>query len=291
MTKQGFSALALAAAMTLGGSAVAQESSGQSGQQSGSSSSQPGQQGQQSQQQGQQIDQQIQQQMQQMMQQPAQAPDKLFVLHAAINNTFEMQLSQQAMQKAQSQEVKQLAQQITRDHQQAGQQLQQVAQKMQVQVPQGLPSIKQQELQILTSLPAEQFEKQYVAKMNAAHAMDVTAFGQQAQLAQSQELKQFVTQQLPKLQQHQQQVIQTAAAVGVISPDAAQQAGARIRAGSSSGGSSGGSSGAGGSSSGGSSSGGSSSGGSSSGGSSSGGGASGGSSGGASGGSSSGGGQ
>jgi putative membrane protein len=177
--------------------------------------------------QGMQADQQIQQQMQQIARQPEQAADKLFVLDTAIGDMYEIQLSQQAQQKAQSPEVKRLAQTIMQDHQQSSQQLQRVAQQLGVQVPQGLPSMKMQEIQILSSLPAEQFEKQYVAKMNALHAKDVTSYGGQMSLAQNDQLKQYVTQTLPKLQQHQQMTLQTAAAMGLANPGEAVQAGSR----------------------------------------------------------------
>jgi putative membrane protein len=189
---------------------------------------------QQSQQQGQQADQQIMRALQQIQQSPEQAGDKLFVLCAAIDNQYEIMLSQQAAQKAQNPEVKKLAQMIMQDHQQATQQLQKVAQQMQMQVPQGLPSLKQQEIQIIASLPSDQFDKQYVAKMHESHAKDVAAFGGQMSLARSQELKQFVAQTLPKLQQHQQHVQRTAQAIGLTQQGGdAVQAGARERANSS----------------------------------------------------------
>jgi putative membrane protein len=174
-----------------------------------------------------QVDQQIQEQLQQLSQQPEQAADKLFVLNTAIGNMYEMQLSQHAQQKAQSPEVKQLAQMIMQDHRQASQQLQKVAQQIGVQLPQGLPSMKMQEIQILSSLPAEQFEKQYVAQMNELHAKDVACFGAQMSLAQNEQVKQFVTQTLPRLQQHQQHVLQTASAMGLANPGEAVQAGSR----------------------------------------------------------------
>jgi putative membrane protein len=245
MTQRGKTVVALAAGFMLSGSAFAQQSSsqrqGQAGQSSGQSDSSSqdaqgrtgadagsrigGEAG--SSRQGMQADQQIQQQMQQIARQPEQAADKLFVLETAIGNMYEMQLSQQAQQKAQSPEVKRLAQTIMQDHQQASQQLQRVAQQMGVQVPQELPSMKMQEIQILSSLPAEQFEKQYVAKMNELHAKDVTCYGGQMSLAQNDQVKQYVTQTLPKLQQHQQMTLQTAAAMGLANPGEAVQAGSR----------------------------------------------------------------
>ena len=60
----------------------------------------------------------------------------------------------------------------------------------------------------------------------------------QMSLAQNQQLKQFVTQTLPKLQQHQQHVLQTAQAVGLT-----QQGGDAVQAGSRQSGSSSGASG------------------------------------------------
>ena len=178
-------------------------------------------------QQGQQADMQIMRQLQQIQQSPEMAGDKLFVIGAAIDNMYETQFSQQAAEKAQNPEVKKLAQMIAQDHQQAGQKLQQVAQQLQVQLPQNLPSMKQQEIQILASLPSEQFDKAYVAKMVETHAKDVACFTNQTSLAQNQQLKQFVTQALPKLQEHQQHATRAAQAVGLNLQGEAVQAGAR----------------------------------------------------------------
>lgn len=180
------------------------------------------------QQQGQQADQQIMRQLQQIQQSPEMACDKLFVLGASIDNQYETQFSQQAAEKAQNPEVKKLAQMLVQDHQQAGQKLQQVAQQLQVQAPQGLPSMKQQEIQILTSLPSEQFDKIYVAKMIEAHAKGVACFANQTSLAQNDQVKQFASQTLPKLQEHQQHVMRAAQAIG-LNPQGgdAVQAGAR----------------------------------------------------------------
>jgi putative membrane protein len=181
-----------------------------------------------SQQQGQQADQQIMRQLQQIQQSPEMAGDKLFVLGAAIDNMFEMQFSQQAAQKAQNPEVKKLAQMLMQDHQQVGQKLQQVAQQLQVQAPQGLPSMKQHEIQILASLPSEQFDKAYVAKMVETHAKGVACFANQTSLAQDEQVKQFASRTLPKLREHQQHVMRTAQAIGLNPQDGdAVQAGAR----------------------------------------------------------------
>jgi len=178
---------------------------------------------------GKQVDQQIDQQLQKIQQQKDNmAGDRLFVLNTAIGNQFEMSLAQMAQQKSQDQQVKQLAQRILQDHQQASQQLQQVAQKLQVDLPQGLPSMKQQELQIIGGMESKMFDQKFVSCMDEHHAKDVTCFRNTAQTAQSPDVKQFASQTLPKLQEHWQLTKRTATAVGLPSEMEAQPAGNRI---------------------------------------------------------------
>jgi len=179
---------------------------------------------------GKQVDQQIDQQLQKIQQQKDNlAGDRLFVLNTAIGNQFEISFAQLTQQKSQDQSVKQLAQHILQDHQQAAQQLQQVAQKLQLDLPQGLPSMKQQELQIIGGMDSKMFDQKFVACMDELHAKDVTCFRNTAQTAQSPDVKQFASQTLPKLQQHWQMTKQTATAVGLPSDNEAQPAGSRIQ--------------------------------------------------------------
>lgn len=183
----------------------------------------------QGQQQGQQVDQQLMQQYQQISSDPKMAPAKLWVLETALHNQAELQLSQQAQQKAKSDQVKQIAQRMVQDHQKMGQMLEPVAQQMNLQVPKSLPSLKQQQLQAMTSLEAEQFDKKYIAHLHMAHARDVASFQAASQMDQEQ-VKQFATQHLPMLQQHKQQVQQTAMAMNVIGQQSgeAQPAGSHV---------------------------------------------------------------
>ncbi|HEX8522142.1 MAG TPA: DUF4142 domain-containing protein [Tepidisphaeraceae bacterium] len=217
----------------------------------------------------------------------AQETDKCFVEMAAVQNMFELKLSEAAQQQASDQQVKQFAQQMIQDHKQAGEQNKQVAQKIGAQVQSDLPQMKQREIDAIKSLQGKDFDQAYLSAMKAAHLHDVSKFSDQAQISKSQDVKQFAQQVLPTLQQHQQHVMSLAQAQGLPSMgNQAQPASSTINpAASDQGGTSGSSSG--GSSSGGSSSGSSSGG--SSGGSSSGGSSGSGSSGSSSGGSSSGG--
>ena len=229
--------LAAAAGMIFTGAAWAQDAAGAAGQ-AGQSDPQRGQSEQRGQGRGEARGQgragemQINQQLQQFAQDPSTAPDKLFVLMAAIDNEFEIQSAKAAEQKSQNEQVKQVAQKMIEDHSKAKEQLQPVAQQLGVQLPEQLPRMKQSVLQIMQALPADQFDKHYMAHLQAAHARDVTKFNACAQLSQNDQVKQFAQQQLPVLQQHQQHVNQTAQALGLPSGMEAMPAGARIEGGS-----------------------------------------------------------
>ncbi|MDB5293280.1 MAG: putative outer membrane protein-like protein [Phycisphaerales bacterium] len=165
------------------------------------------------------------------------APDKLFLLRKAMEDRMESRISDTAAQKSQNPQVKQIAQRISQDHQQMQQQLQQVAQQVGVQIPQTEPMHENDGLtKLYTSLPADQFDQRYIAFLNACHARDVAAFEAEARIAQAAPVKQFAQQQLPKLQQHYQQIQQTAVTLGVIAPGEAVPAGGQIKGGETGGG-------------------------------------------------------
>jgi len=171
-------------------------------------------------------------QIQQIIQQGGPtAPDKLFVLHAAMECKFATRLSEIAGEKSQNAQVKQIAQRIAQGHQQMQQELQQVAKQVDVQIPQTEPMQENGLVELFNSLAGDQFDQRYVAFLNASHAGGVAAFEAEARIAQAAPVKEFALQQLPKLREHYQQVQQTAAALGVIAPGEAVPAGGRIRGG------------------------------------------------------------
>jgi len=180
---------------------------------------------------GQQVDQQINAQLQKIQQQKDNlAGDRLFVLHNSCGNQFEIALGQLALQKSQDENVKKLAQHIVQDHTQANQKLMPIAQKLQVDPPQGLPSHKQQELQILGGMDSKAFDQAYVSMMDENHAKDVTCFRNKTATAQSPDVKQYASETLPKLQQHWEMTKQSATALGLPSGNEAQPASGRIPA-------------------------------------------------------------
>ncbi|MDB5303369.1 MAG: outer membrane protein [Phycisphaerales bacterium] len=165
------------------------------------------------------------------------APDKLFLLHTAMESKFDRKVNETAAQKSQNPQVKQIAQRMLQDSQQMQQQLQQAAQQAGVQIPQtDSTGVKDSMIQMYTSLPADQFDQRYIAYVNSCKARDLAAFQAEARIAQVPAVKQFAQQALPTIQQHHQQVQQTATALGVIAPGEAVPAGGQIPGGSSGGG-------------------------------------------------------
>ncbi|HWP39432.1 MAG TPA: DUF4142 domain-containing protein, partial [Tepidisphaeraceae bacterium] len=87
----------------------------------------------------------------------------------------------------------------------------------QVQLPQSLPQMKQQELRIFTSLSGEQFDKLFVSHMQADHAKDLIKYRTVSQTAQNEQVRQYASRQLPALSQHFESVQQCAVALGLPS--------------------------------------------------------------------------
>ena len=151
-------------------------------------------------------------------------PDKMFMKMAAIHGMAEQQIAELAQQKGQSQEVKQLAQQMVTDHTKANQELRQLAQSKGVQIPSDLPDLKKQEVAFFQQLEGQQFDQEFISYMKAAHAHDVSKYQDKAQLAKDQELKQWVAGKVPELQHHMQMVV---AMSPTGNPAEAQTAGSR----------------------------------------------------------------
>jgi putative membrane protein len=170
-----------------------------------------------------------------MMRSPADS--KEFAMKAAMGSMLEVKLAQLAQQKSQSQDVKQLAQKIEQDHTQANQQLMRVAQQKNVQLPADLKGEAQETYQAFQQLEGKDFDDAYLLNNIKHHLHDVMMFQKEAQNGTDQDIKQWATQTLPKLQQHTMHIRTVAQSAGVpiealagagTATDAARTAGSRI---------------------------------------------------------------
>lgn len=128
--------------------------------------------------------------------------DRRFVMKAASSGMFEVASSKLAQQQAQSQEVKQFAQQMIADHTKANQQLMQLAQRKGIELPKDMLPVHKACLQELQQLKGQEFERGYVIDQVAEHTKAVLKFTDASTQLQDSELKQFASQTLPKLRMH-----------------------------------------------------------------------------------------
>lgn len=143
---------------------------------------------------------------------PDKASEKLFVLDAAMANQWEIEFSRLAEQKAQDQQVKELARMMVREHQQAQQRLMEIARQWDMDLPTSLSAAKQKKLDVIGSLPPEQFDSCYVMMLKADHARSITAYSDHEVAFKDDSLKAYISETLPKLKQHGQHVVQVAQA-------------------------------------------------------------------------------
>lgn len=160
-----------------------------------------------------------------------QDPTQMFLKDQYSYNLFEIQLSQWVQQKAQDEQIKQFAQMLIKDHQQANQQLKRIAQSAGAQLEEKLGPVHQAKLQKFQQCPQSAVDRKYAFSQAAGHMMGVLELTYQSRNAQNQQVKQYATKMLPKMQQHLDQATQIATqlaggrAGGDAQPAAARQPG------------------------------------------------------------------
>lgn len=128
--------------------------------------------------------------------------DAKFMERAARDGMAEVELGHLAEQKAQSPEVKALAQRLVTDHTQANHELMQIAQNAGVQLPKGIGKKNSEERAKLEKLSGQAFDRAFVHGVVRDHQKDVKEFQHQASAAQDPQLKSFVQQTLPVMEEH-----------------------------------------------------------------------------------------
>jgi putative membrane protein len=128
--------------------------------------------------------------------------EKAFVTKAAEGGQAEVELAQLALQKAESQAVKALAQRIAEDHQRANQELQIIAEQKAVTLPSTLGKEHAAEKSRLEGLSGAQFDRAYVQQMIKDHRKDIAEFEQISTKAADADVKAFASKTLPTLKEH-----------------------------------------------------------------------------------------
>ncbi|HEY4359878.1 MAG TPA: DUF4142 domain-containing protein [Bryobacteraceae bacterium] len=140
--------------------------------------------------------------------------DAKFVKEASEGGLAEVQLGQLALQKAESQAVKDFAQHMVADHSKANEELKTTAGSVNMPVSTSL-SVSDEALKVkLEALSGSAFDKSYMSAMVKDHQTDVAAFEKEASGGENAKIKNFASKTLPTLKHHLSMAQEAAATVG-----------------------------------------------------------------------------
>ena len=117
--------------------------------------------------------------------------DAAFVAKVSQGGMFEVESSKLAMQKAEAQNVKDVATYEVHDHQLVGDKLRAIAANKGITLGTELKPPFTQKMARLQSLSGAAFDNAYIAEMDSVHAADGAAFAKEAMLDQDPDLKAF----------------------------------------------------------------------------------------------------
>lgn len=130
------------------------------------------------------------------------ASDRTFVLAAARGGLEEVQLGKLAAGKAVDPDVKSFGQRMVDDHSKANDKLRQAVSDKGVSLPSDLDRKARAEVDRLAKLEGSAFDRAYVRMMVKDHVKDVADFNRESSTAHDPQVRQFVTDTLPTLQDH-----------------------------------------------------------------------------------------
>jgi putative membrane protein len=131
--------------------------------------------------------------------------DSTFVTKAAAGGMAEVENARLALERAQSSEIKQHAQQMIDDHSKANEELKGIASDKNLAVPAQLDAAHKKAHEKLQDLSGAAFDKEYANQEVKDHQDAVALFKQQSRSGSDAELKQFASTTLPKLEHHLQE--------------------------------------------------------------------------------------
>jgi putative membrane protein len=138
----------------------------------------------------------------------ADTADRKFAKEAAVDNIAEVELATLAQEKASSDQVRQYAARLRRDHQQANEKLKALASQKGVPLPSEMDAKHKREKDRLTKMKASDFDRAYIDTMVKEHKEDVREFEKEAEKGKDADLKAFAAETLPTLREHLQQAEQ-----------------------------------------------------------------------------------
>ena len=141
-------------------------------------------------------------------------PDEAFVKKAAEGGMAEVELGKLATQKASSDAVKQFGQRMVDDHGKANDELKKLAQDKNITVPTEVSPKDKAEMDRLSKLSGEAFDRAYMRAMLMDHRKDVNEFRTESKAGKDPDVKAWAGKTLPTLEAHLKQAQDANKAVG-----------------------------------------------------------------------------
>jgi putative membrane protein len=142
------------------------------------------------------------------------ATEKNFVTKAAKGNLAEVELGKLASEKSNNQQVKDFGQQMVTDHSKANVNLKPIADSNDVPWPTKLTGEPKALYDKLSKLSGPEFDKVYVRAMVQDHEKDAKEYETESGKIKDPQLKSYVDQTLPVIQQHLSHIKSTQESVG-----------------------------------------------------------------------------
>jgi putative membrane protein len=130
--------------------------------------------------------------------------DKDFITKAMQDGMLEVQVAEEAAQKASSSDVKSYADHLVNEHTKANDELKQLASQKGAMAPTTLDDSHKKTLDKLTKLNGMPFDRQFSDDMISDHEKDVKAFEKASKNLTDPDLRAYAQRTLPALQQHLQ---------------------------------------------------------------------------------------
>lgn len=132
--------------------------------------------------------------------------DHKFAMGAAMGGMMEVELGRLAAEKGASDEVWQFGRRMVDDHTKANEELMQLASSKGMTLPTAHDPKHASEMQKLSALTGEKFDREYVKMMVKDHRKDVGEFQKEASRGADPDLKAFASRTLPTIQEHMQMI-------------------------------------------------------------------------------------
>lgn len=154
--------------------------------------------------------------------------DSKFIEEAAKGGKAEVKIGELAQSKGQSDSVKQFGQRLVKDHTAANQQLEKICDRKGVSKSTDLGK-HQKQIDHLTSLSGEEFDKAFIEHAVSDHKEDVEKFEKQANEGEDPVIRSFARETLPTLREHLRiaQTLQSNPSASI--PELIEPAGAEVK--------------------------------------------------------------